>query len=432
MFNKTLVKKILLVIIVLFQFFYCNSQDLPYAKKIIDTFCSKSMYGRGYSNKGDKIAATFLRNELIKLKVDSFPSGYFQYFPIDINIISGDVKLTIGKKELVPGVDFLVDVSSPTSKGNYKTFLIDSIYLSVKENISKLQEINFSDKIVVVDKKGVSDKEILALLDGLSSTNYLKAKAFIYIQDKKLTWGLSDGQHVGAYPVFEVKRTSLPKVIEKVKFSVKSFIVPGYETQNVVGYIKGKLQPDSFFVFTAHYDHLGMMGNKTLFPGANDNASGVAMALNLMKYYAMPENRPDYTIVFIATSAEELGILGSKYFCSNPLFDLSKIKFLINLDMISTGDDGIMLVNGGVFTNEYDKMVKINTEHNYVKSISKRGEAKNSDHWYFYKNGVKCFFIYTMGGISEYHNIYDIPKTLPFTEYEDLFKLIVDFEKTYN
>jgi len=431
-FKNVFRKKILLSFIVFFHFLNCNSQDISFSKKIIDTLCSNSMFGRGYSHNGNKIAALFLKNEFIKLHLDSFPSGYFQSFSININTIEGDVKLTICKKQLIPGIDYLIDASSPTSKGSYKTFLIDSTFLSIKNNISKLQDINFSNKVIFIDKKGANDKEILALLDGLSTTNYLKAKAFIYIQDKKLSWGLSDGQNVNTFPVFEVVRKSLPSKINKVSFSLNNNYVTGYETQNVIGYIKGKLQPDSFFVFTAHYDHLGMMGNKTIFPGANDNASGVAMALNLMQYYSLPENKPDYSIVFIATSAEELGILGSKYFCSNPLFDLSKIKFLINLDMVSTGDDGIMIVNGGVFTKEYDKIIEINTSHNYIKTIKKRGEAKNSDHWYFYKNGVKCFFIYTMGGISEYHNIYDKPETLPFTEYNDLFKLILDFVKDFN
>jgi aminopeptidase YwaD len=432
MFKKTPAIRIIFTVIISFWVSIISAQNLVYAKKIVDTLCSQSMYGRGYYNKGDIIASDFLKDEFLKLKLDSFPSGYFQYFPVDVNIITGEVVLKIGKKTLAPGVDFLTDVSSPTSKGEAKTYLIDSTFLTVKENADKLTKTNFEKKVIIIDKKGINDKEIINLLWSLSKTNYLNAKAFVYINDKKLTWGVSTGKFVGPCPVFEVSRSSLPKKISSAKYKVKSFIVPGYETRNVIGYIKGKEQPDSFIVFTAHYDHLGMMGDKTMFPGANDNASGVAMSLDLMKYYASPENKPYYSIVFIATAAEELGILGSKYFCANPLFEMEKIKFLINLDMVSTGDDGIMVVNGAVFTDEYDRLVKINTEKNYIKSISKRGEAKNSDHWFFYKNKVKCFFIYTMGGISEYHNIYDKAETLPYTEYNDLFKLLTDFVKTFN
>ena len=63
----------------------------------------------------------------------------------------------------------------------------------------------------------------------------------------------------------------------------------------------------------------------------------------------------------------------------------------------------------------------------YLKKIEKRGEAPISDHYPFYNEGVKCFYVYTLGGISEYHNLKDRPETLPYTEYSDLFKLITGF-----
>jgi Zn-dependent M28 family amino/carboxypeptidase len=171
------------------------------------------------------------------------------------------------------------------------------------------------------------------------------------------------------------------------------------------------------------------MGTDAYFPGANDNASGTAMLLNLAKYYSKPENKPDYSIAFMSFSAEEVGLLGSKYYSENPLFPLKNIKFLINLDMVGTGSEGIKIVNSTVFKTEYDKLVKINEEKKYLKTISKRGEAANSDHYYFYKNGVRSFFIYTLGKeYKEYHNINDKPP-LPLTEYEDLFRLLRNFVK---
>ena len=76
------------------------------------------------------------------------------------------------------------------------------------------------------------------------------------------------------------------------------------------------------------------MGKDTFFPGANDNASGVSMLLNLAKYYkAHPAN---YSIAFIFFSGEEAGLLGSKYYSEHPIFPLSKIKFLVNLVLLGT------------------------------------------------------------------------------------------------
>ena len=86
------------------------------------------------------------------------------------------------------------------------------------------------------------------------------------------------------------------------------------------------------------------MGKKTYFPGGNDNASGTSMVLNLMEYYSNPINKPRYTIVFILFAGEEAGLLGSEYYTTHPTKDLNKIKFLLNLDLMGTGEEGMMVV----------------------------------------------------------------------------------------
>ena len=198
-----------------------------------------------------------------------------------------------------------------------------------------------------------------------------------------------------------------------------------YKTQNVIGFVKGSSAPDSFMVFTAHYDHLGQMGDGIFFPGANDNASGTSMVLNLATYYAA--NPPAYTVVFIFFSGEELGLLGSRYFVNHPLFPLSAIKFLVNLDIVGTGEEGIKVVNATEFKPQFDQLVKLNEREQLLKVVSPRGKAANSDHYPFYEKGVPCFFIYTMGGIAAYHDVMDLPGTLPLTEYNDLLKLLIGF-----
>jgi Zn-dependent M28 family amino/carboxypeptidase len=196
-------------------------------------------------------------------------------------------------------------------------------------------------------------------------------------------------------------------------------------TRNVVGYIRGIQKPDSFLVVTAHYDHLGQMGEEVIFPGANDNASGVAMLLSLAKHFA--SSPPQYSMVFIALSAEETGLQGAGYFVSNPLIDLKKIRFLVNFDLAGTGEEGIKVVNGSVYKDNFDLLKKINDEKHYLKSVQSRGAACNSDHCIFYEQGVPCFYIYTLGGIQAYHDIYDRAETLPLTEFNDYTQLMIDF-----
>jgi aminopeptidase YwaD len=191
--------------------------------------------------------------------------------------------------------------------------------------------------------------------------------------------------------------------------------------------VQGSEQPDSFIVFTAHYDHLGQMGKDVYFPGANDNASGVAMLLNLAKYYSQPENKPKYSIAFIAFGAEEVGLIGSAYFTMHPLFPLARIHFLINMDILGTGDEGITVVNATLHNPEFVKLKQLNDTNQYLPLIKPRGKASISDHHFFTERGVPCFYIYTLGGIKAYHDTCDQAATLPLTEYDDLFRLLRDF-----
>ncbi|MFM7016801.1 MAG: M28 family metallopeptidase, partial [Bacteroidota bacterium] len=154
-----------------------------------------------------------------------------------------------------------------------------------------------------------------------------------------------------------------------------------------------------------------------------------AMLLNLMKYFSIPANKPPYTMVFVLFAGEEAGLLGSEYYTTHPKKDLQKIKFLLNLDLMGTGEDGMMVVNGSIFEKEFALLEKINSEKNLLKTIGKRGKAQNSDHYYFTEKGVPAFFFYTTGGRTAYHNIYDDGNGLPLTKFKEVFLLISTFIK---
>jgi hypothetical protein len=94
------------------------------------------------------------------------------------------------------------------------------------------------------------------------------------------------------------------------------------------------------------------------------------------------------------------------------------------LDLVGTGDEGITIVNGSLYEEDFIKIVALNEKHQLLPKVVKRGKAANSDHYFFSEKGVKAFFIYTMGGIKAYHDIYDRPETLPLTKYKELFKLL--------
>ena len=206
--------------------------------------------------------------------------------------------------------------------------------------------------------------------------------------------------------------------------------IESFPSKNVVAYIpaKKKRNRNKYIVFTAHYDHLGKMGN-AVFPGASDNASGTAMVLNLAKHYAQCEN--EYSMVFILFAGEEAGLIGSDYFTSFPTFNIKKIKMLVNLDIMGSAEKGVVVVNATEFPKEFKKLTKINEQKGYLPEVRSRGPTQNSDHYHFYKKGIPSFFIYSNGGPGYYHDIYDTPESIPMANYDNVFKLLVDFVRTY-
>ena len=415
----------------------CFSQEDPkgevyqYARKIVDTLASPSMHGRGYVNGGDSIAAVYLKKEFAKLGVKPIGKEYYQRFAFPVNTFPNKMLVEINGKKLIPGKDFIVNPNS--YKRKYKTKRI--AYLTLMYSLDSMQKFeNEYEKCQLIKSalfidKGNSDtilKYNYKFDENIKSilSHDCSPTIPVIVRDEKLTWDVSLDYSETSFFI-EILKSSLPAEIKKVKIDIKNKFFPQHKTQNIIGYIPGTQFPDSFIVYTAHYDHLGQMGKDTYFPGANDNASGCAMLLNLAKYYSA--HPPKYSIAVMAFAGEEAGLLGSSYYAQHPLFPLKQIKFLINFDIVGTGDEGIKVVNATEFPLQFKTLQVLNSQNSYLKEVQPRGTTMNSDHYPFYSNGVKCFFIYTLGGIKAYHDIYDKAETLPLTKFEDLYKLMIDF-----
>ena len=94
---------------------------------------------------------------------------------------------------------------------------------------------------------------------------------------------------------------------------------------------------------------------------------------------------------------------------------------------MGTGDEGITVVNGLLHKKQFKQLTSINKKQEYLSKIKIRGRAANSDHYWFSQLGIPSFFIYTLGGIKAYHDVYDRSETLPMSEFNDLFHLLIDF-----
>lgn len=399
-----------------------TAQNIKYARNTINTLCSDAYQGRGYVKNGDGKAAEFIYKELKKLK--GFEVQY-QPFAFTVNTFPSKMEVAVDGKKLKAGTNYMVTPECPTIKGNYKVivaantiFETETTYKAFIQNLST----DAASYLVVIDTLPANlSAEALGRLK-LLKTNTVKVAGFINLTNKKLMWSVATEQANTAELVVADK--AFDRQAKKIKLNITAELKP-HSTNNVLGFIKGTENPDSIIVLSAHYDHLGRMGKKTIFPGANDNASGIAIMLDLANYYS--QHPPKCSMLFIGFAAEEAGLIGSYYYVNYPVYPLERMKFLINLDLIGTGEKGIMAVNGLEFTPEYNALTAINTEKRYLSSVKARGKAANSDHYWFTEKGVRAFFFYLMGDFPYYHDPEDRAEILPLTEYEDTFRLIRDF-----
>ncbi|MBA5629942.1 Zn-dependent exopeptidase M28 [Moheibacter sp. BDHS18] len=376
-------------------------------------------------------SADFIADQFDKIGLEKINSSYFQEFTMPINIIK-DAALKINNQKLRYGIDFIVKPNSKSisfhENPNYifdpldfenalksENALIDFIQRDMLAQNSK--NVVFPPHHFEVDSLNQYYKNWPSFYRPEENRN----RAIFFFTKEKLTASLSQVQD--SISEFFIDGKYFSNDLKINDYKIETEFQNNFKAKNVIGKIEGT-NKDSLIVITAHYDHLGKVGD-VYFPGASDNASGVAFLLELAKYYK--KNLPKYSLVFIAFAAEEAGLLGSTYFVENPLVDLSKIKFLLNFDIMGAGEDGIQIVNSSIFTKEFELLNQINSKQNLVKQIKKRGEACNSDHCPFYEKGVPSYFVYTLGGPGHYHDIFDKGESLNLAEFEDLQKLFVEF-----
>ena len=401
-----------------------HAQDMEYAREVLNELCSDALAGRGYVEDGDNAAAYFIEEEFKRHELFAWDYNYYQTFSFPVNTFPENVELSVDGVRLQAGKEFLVEADAPKLKGKFQLTYLDGLPKIAPSGRMVDSTAVYRGLVVIADSliAKLPPSIRMSLLRGMKKAG---AKGVIRLTDSKLTWTVSKQQAPLAQ--LTIKREAWNDEASEVEVNVKPEFEKKHRTQNVLAFVEGSQHPDKFIVFTAHYDHLGKMGNDVIFRGANDNASGVAMLLNLAKHFATPEFQPNYSMAFIAFAGEEPGLEGSLHYVKNPIFPLNDIKFLINLDILGTGDDGITVVNGAVHETEFEALKGINEEKGYLPQVKKRGKAAISDHYPFSEAGVPCFYIYTMGGIQAYHDVYDVPETLPLTEFEDLFRLLTDF-----
>lgn len=394
------------------------------AAEITEILCSDSLFGRGYVKDGVNKAADYIASEFEKSGLETYcKDSYFQNFSFEVNTFPGNMSVVLNGEKLISGKDFIVHEMSGSYSGELKlSSPIDSSILEHPEQLRNvLGEIESGkSNSFFVDTRGTTPQKEAELTRNLI---FLAKKAPVVITTgQKFMWSV--GRQQFNNPVIVIKEEYVSDDMN-LEIDIEAKFIERFESKNVIGYLPSGKKRAKTIVFTAHYDHLGGMGTEAYFPGANDNASGTAMLISMADYFK--ENPVDYNLMFIAFAGEEAGLLGSKYFVEQKSMKLKNIEFLLNLDIMGSGEEGITVVNGKQLKEPFEKLQKINNEKNYLAKVKARGETQNSDHYFFYKEGVPSFFIYTMGHNKHYHDVYDTHEELSFAAYDNIVKLLVDF-----
>jgi Zn-dependent M28 family amino/carboxypeptidase len=212
------------------------------------------------------------------------------------------------------------------------------------------------------------------------------------------------------------------------------------DSENILGFIKGRNKPDEIIVISAHYDHLGING-EAIFFGADDDASGTSAVLEIAEAFkkaANDGNGPERSILFLNLTGEEEGLFGSKYYTSHPAFPLEKTVANLNIDMVGRIDDRhtdnpnfVYLIGADKISKELhilseavnNKYIQLDLDYKYNDEKDPNRFYYRSDHYNFAKNNIPIIF-YFNGTHADYHKATDTPDKINYELLAKRAKLI--------
>lgn len=424
----------------------------------IKYLASDELEGRKPGTHGGKLAAEYIRAELKKNNIQLLGEDGFQKFDVLKGIEIGEgTKFLIGDKELTFSKDYSIFPIS--SEGDAISSIVFCGYgFNIDEENLKwndYKDVEVTGKWAIVlrgapnDTTGIFEnysalrkKALTAKDNGAAGIIFVSGLQFDP-DDELVTLDNSRESNVGI-PVLQLKRNVLDELLSEVEISVEQMENYYQEnlspysfpidisfniavnirkitdtTQNIVAMVEGSdpILKNEYIIIGAHYDHLGLGGPGSgsrrpdtidVHNGADDNASGAAAILELIE--KIQANASDFkrSIIFVAFGAEEMGLLGSKYFTENPPVALEKIKFMINLDMVgrlNPEDKTISIGGTGTAVGLPELINTVLANYELKATLSPEGFGP-SDHASFYAKDIPVMFLFT-GIHDDYHTPVD-------------------------
>jgi len=454
--SMKIIKSTLLLIVIIF-FPSCSGKKDVTIRELenhVIYLASDSLKGRLTGSPGDSLAAEYIRKELTSYGLVPLSGDGFQRFVVTKRIIPGrNNALIVNGRSCEPEKDFMPLAFS--ADGGLESDVIFAGYgFNINTDSLKWNDYNGIDVkgkwvlILRADPEAENtkspyiqyslDRDKALLAKDMGAAGVLLVSGPVADPQDTFEQLNAEGFSVGI-PVFRIKRDVADNILARTRttiellekninknlkpsaFDAKTTVKANAEivreiadTRNVVMLLPGEDENlrNEFVIIGAHFDHLGMGGPGSssrapdttgIHHGADDNASGVSMMLELAEKFANTRGSHKRSIVCIAFSGEEEGLLGSKHFTNDPGIDLSKVNAMVNLDMVGRLSDTTMLQVSGVGTAAgLKELVYAKSDTSSIKlNLSEEGYGP-SDHSSFYFKNIPVLFYFT-GAHLDYH-----------------------------
>ena len=441
---------------------------------------SDSLRGRLTGSPGDSLAAEYIKSKLISYGLKPLTGDGLQRYKVTKKVVAGKsnslsiygISYTLdkdfipfafssnsGKESDVVFAGYGFNINGDTLKWNdYEGVDVKGKWVMIlrgdpePEN-NKSPFISFSadrDKALLAKDMGAAGVLMVSgpLLDPQDAFEPLNMEGYsvdipvLRIKKEVADVILSKSKNTIALLEKKLNDTKKPfSFSTKVSVNGKAEIVRELaNTRNVVMLLPGedpKLK-DEYIILGAHFDHLGMGGPGSgsraldtigIHHGADDNASGVAMMLELAEKFAETKGSHKRSILCLSFSGEEEGLLGSKHFVDDPGIDLSRVNVMINMDMVGRLNETNNLQIGGVGTATGLKaLVYANTDTSIIKlTLSEEGYGP-SDHSSFYGKNIPVLFYFT-GAHMDYHTPTDTWEKINYKGMVEISDLVFNVAK---
>ena len=416
---NNLLKSILPVLLFSYQLGFAqtnssaNRKTISNLKEHISYLASDSLEGRRAGTKGEALAQQYIITQFKKIGLEpKGADGFYQPFSI------------YGGKQINRSTYLIINGDSLTINKDFFPFPFSANSSLVATPIVSVQEISmpwFFDLKTILEENKTNPHFDLneAILSTIKKESQKGPSAIILFNSSEIEDGLAF-ESKNKTSLFEIPVLYLTKGIVKKYLSDDSATlnidlkVDVGEIKrmagNIIGYIDNSAA--TTVVLGAHFDHLGYgedgnsmlrTSEKLIHNGADDNASGTAALIELarkLKSSTLKNNN----YLFIAFSAEELGLIGSKYFTENPTIELTRTNYMINLDMVGRLNDSLNSITVGGFgtSPQWNSIIK---ESNKKKSFALKFDSSGtgpSDHTSFYRKDIPVLFFFT-GLHTDYH-----------------------------